>query len=106
MKFIAMVCAAFFARVKPVSTIAKPACMNMTRKPVTSVHMMLMEILLWPTVSITSASVGFFGSLTATSLAVPVAAPLGSLHLADRACACNVYGATKPPSAECQQRRL
>src|SRR5881628_2089386 len=42
MKFIANVCAAFFARVKPVSTIAKPACMNITRKPVTSVHTKLM----------------------------------------------------------------
>jgi hypothetical protein len=27
----------------PVSTIAKPACMNMTRKPVTSAHTMLIE---------------------------------------------------------------
>lgn len=31
MKFIIMVWAADFARVKPVSTNAKPACMNMTR---------------------------------------------------------------------------
>src|SRR2546426_8939864 len=42
MKFIANVWAAFLARVKPVSTIAKPACMNITRKPVTSVHTKLM----------------------------------------------------------------
>src|SRR5436309_9716652 len=42
MKFIVMVCAAFLARVKPVSTIAKPACMNITRNPATSVHTKLM----------------------------------------------------------------
>ena len=40
--FIDMVWATFLARVKPVSTRAKPACMNMTRKPVISVHIMLM----------------------------------------------------------------
>ena len=33
-----MTCAAFFARHRPVSTRAKPACMNMTRKPATSVQ--------------------------------------------------------------------
>ncbi len=38
MKFIAAVCAAFFERQSPVSTSMKPACMNMTRKPVTSAH--------------------------------------------------------------------
>ena len=38
MKFIDMVWAAFFARMRPVSTRAKPACMNMTRKPATSVQ--------------------------------------------------------------------
>ena len=36
-----MVCAAFLARVSPVSTSAKPACMNMTRKPATIVQTML-----------------------------------------------------------------
>ena len=46
MKFIAIVCAAFLARLKPVSTSAKPACMNMTRKPATSVHTKLMATLL------------------------------------------------------------
>src|SRR6186997_355539 len=70
--------AAFLARVKPVSTIANPVCMNMTRKPASRVHTKLMEILLWPTVSITSATVGFAGSLTGTSAAVPVMAPVGS----------------------------
>src|SRR6185503_835694 len=78
MKFIDIVCAAFLARVKPVSTIAKPACMNITRKPVSSVHTMLIETLLWPTVSITSTSVGCAASLTGTSAALPVAAPVGS----------------------------
>ena len=38
MKFMADVCAAFFARHRPVSTNMKPACMNMTRKPAISVH--------------------------------------------------------------------
>ena len=33
MKFMAMVCAEFLARHNPVSTMANPACMNMTRKP-------------------------------------------------------------------------
>ena len=53
--------------------------MNMTRKPATRVQTMLMAILLWPTVSITSASCGFAASFTGTSLAPPVVAPLGSL---------------------------
>src|SRR5947208_15250395 len=38
MKFIVIVCAAFLARVKPVSTIAKPACIYITRNPATNVH--------------------------------------------------------------------
>ncbi len=38
--------AAFLARVKPVSTMANPVCMNMTRKPVIRVHVMLIAILL------------------------------------------------------------
>src|SRR5712691_617569 len=42
MKFMVMVCAAFLARVNPVSTIAKPACMNITRNPATNVHTKLM----------------------------------------------------------------
>src|SRR5262249_24559138 len=68
----------FFARQKPVSSIAKPACMNMTRKPVISVHTMLMAILLCPAVSNASNKAGLPASLTGTSLAVPVALPLGS----------------------------
>src|SRR2546427_8723358 len=46
MKFIVRVCGAFFARVKPVSTSAKPACMNITRKPATSVQTKLMATVL------------------------------------------------------------
>ncbi len=34
--FIAIVLTAFLARVKPVSTIAKPTCMNITRNPASS----------------------------------------------------------------------
>src|SRR3989475_5289665 len=46
MKFIANVCAAFLERVKPVSTIANPACMNITRKPATSVQTKLIATVL------------------------------------------------------------
>ncbi len=49
MKFMLNVWAAFFARHKPVSTMANPACMNMTRKPVTNVHTTLIENMLWTT---------------------------------------------------------
>ena len=34
--FIAMVFTAFLARVNPVSTMAKPTCMNITRNPAIS----------------------------------------------------------------------
>src|SRR5215471_1668353 len=37
-RFIAMVLTAFFARVKPVSTRAKPICMNITSAPVSTTH--------------------------------------------------------------------
>ena len=47
MKTIIIVWAAFLARVNPISTRPNPAMdMNMTRKPVIRVHMMLIEILL------------------------------------------------------------
>jgi len=49
MKFIIMVWLAFLALQRPVSTNAKPACMNMTRKPATSVHTKLIAIRFWPT---------------------------------------------------------
>src|SRR6266481_2870000 len=86
MKFIIMVWLAFLARHSPVSTMAKPACMNMTRKPVTSVHMKLIAILFCPAWLTTSAMVrplafgvlSVIGSATATSDTVPVRAPSGS----------------------------
>src|SRR5947199_7288074 len=78
MKFIIMVCATFLARVKPVSTSANPACMNMTRKPVSSVHITLIETRLWPANSATSVSVGLPASLAVTSPMPPVAVPAGS----------------------------
>ena len=43
MKFIAIVLTAFLARVKPVSSIAKPSCMNITRKPPTSTQARLSD---------------------------------------------------------------
>src|SRR5579863_7432695 len=47
-KFIAMVCTAFFERVKPVSTMANPSCMNITRNALTSTHAKLSE---WMSIS-------------------------------------------------------
>src|SRR5580704_16183784 len=44
MRFIAIVLTAFLERVKPVSSIAKPSCMNITRKPATSSHARLSEL--------------------------------------------------------------
>jgi hypothetical protein len=89
--FIAIVWPAFLARVKPVSAMANPACMNMTKKPHTSVQTMLMAIRLCP---MTSASLAASGSLVArlassslvgaadvapiTSAAPPMDAPEGS----------------------------
>src|SRR5437016_2655982 len=46
MKFMVMVVAPFLARVNPVSTIAKPACMNITRNPATSVQTKLIATVL------------------------------------------------------------
>src|SRR2546422_7917372 len=46
MKFIVVVWAAFLARVNPVSTRAKPACMNITRNPATSVQTKLIATVL------------------------------------------------------------
>src|SRR5580692_8282292 len=54
-KFIAIVCTAFFERVKPVSTIAKPSCMNMTRNALTSSHAKLSE---WMSISMLLARSG------------------------------------------------
>ena len=41
--FIIIVCAAFFARVKPVSTSANPACMKSTRTPPSISQVTLIE---------------------------------------------------------------
>src|SRR5690349_19942836 len=86
MKFIIMVWLAFLARQSPVSTIAKPACMNMTRKPQTSVHTKLMATLFCPIWLAMSAMVSplalgvlsVIGSATATSETLPVRPPSGS----------------------------
>src|SRR5882762_5541650 len=78
MKFIIMVWPTFFARVKPVSARAKPACMNMTRKPATSVLTKLIATRLWPTNSAISSSVGLPAVLAVTSAMPPVAVPAGS----------------------------
>ena len=43
-RFIAIVLTAFFERVKPVSTIANPSCMNITRKPAISSHARFSEL--------------------------------------------------------------
>ena len=48
MKFIIMVWLAFLARHSPASTTANPACMNMIRKPQSSVHAKLTPIRLAP----------------------------------------------------------
>src|ERR1700682_1573551 len=79
MKFIIMVWFAFLARHRPVSTRANPACINMTKKPVTRVQTKLMAILFCPTWFAMSLIVRpFLGSLTVTSLTFPVREPSGS----------------------------
>ena len=78
-KFIMYVWLAFFTRHKPDSTMANPACMNMTRKPVTRVQMKLAAILFCPTWLATSGSVTpALESAAGTSLMVPVIVPPGS----------------------------
>src|SRR5882672_6989959 len=59
--------------------MAKPACMNMTRKPATSVQTKLIAIWCWPTRFTTSVTVRpFFASATGMSATVPVMVPAGS----------------------------
>src|SRR5258708_37501571 len=59
--------------------MAKPACMNMTKKPQTRVQTKLIATLFWPIWFPASASVGpAFASATGTSAMVPVMAPPGS----------------------------
>src|SRR6266567_3094278 len=62
-----MVCAAFFARVRPVSTSANPACMNITRKPATIVHTMLRAV--WVSVSCFAIS-AIVGSATVSPVEI------------------------------------
>src|SRR5260370_36490844 len=69
----------FFTRVRPDSTIANPACMNMTRNPVTRVQTKLTAILFCPTWLATSGRVTpALESAAGTSLIVPVIEPPGS----------------------------
>src|SRR4029450_11316996 len=82
MKFMLIVWAAFLARQSPVSTSANPACMNMTRKPVISVQIMLMEKRLWTIRSYRSlvprdAGVSPFPSLAGPAH-TPAEPPVGS----------------------------
>ena len=76
--FMAMVCAAFLARVNPVSTSANPACMNMTRKPVSNTQTKLMLMVFLPIWAPSSSNVGLPATFAVTSLIVPVAVPDGS----------------------------
>ena len=62
MKFIVTVWPAFLARVKPVSTMAKPSCMNITRKPATSVQTMFSAAPLSATALATSSIFGGAGA--------------------------------------------
>jgi hypothetical protein len=86
MKFMAKVCPAFFARHMPVSTIAKPACMNMTKKPVTIAQTMLIENRLCAMRSYRSPVVSAEGTSPLPSPAgvaqTPAAAPVGSGQVA------------------------
>src|SRR5258708_39112828 len=86
MKFIIIVWLAFLTRHRPVSTIAKPACMNMTRNPHTKVQTKLTAILFWPIWLARSPIVSPFalgvlsvmGSATVMSDTLPVRPPSGS----------------------------
>ena len=77
MKFMAMVWPAFLARVKPVSAMANPACMNMTKNPQTSVQTTLIAIRFLPTTSATLAASGSDASiiLISSALGAPAEAP-------------------------------
>ena len=47
-RFIIIMWPAFFARVSPVTSKAKPTCMNSTRKPVSNSHTKLTLMRRWP----------------------------------------------------------
>src|SRR3954447_1914471 len=98
MKFIAIVCDEFLARHRPVSTSAKPACMNMTMKPVINVQTILIEILFLPTRSATSLRVrppvAFAAGTSATPPAfAPVESGFGGAGVAAAASADGAAGA-------------
>src|SRR4029450_11619927 len=73
MKLVIITWAAFFLRQKPVSTSANPACMNIPRKPATSVQVKLMAILFLPAASLTGVAWS-----TPMSDEAPVTSPQGS----------------------------
>ena len=77
MKFMLIVWSALFARVKPVSTSAKPACMNMTRKPVTSSQVKLMPSRFWSTMapSLTASGSFAWAAVRSSAVIVPGASP-------------------------------
>src|SRR6266508_3273932 len=75
MKLVIITWAAFFLRQKPVSTRAKPACMNITRNPVTRVQAKLMAILFLPTASVTAFA---WPCSTPMAAELPVTSPQGS----------------------------
>src|SRR5258707_262849 len=69
---------AFFTRHKPASTMANPACMNMTRKPHTSVQTKLTAILFClPGLATAEIVTPAFDSAGGTSLRVPGGVPPG-----------------------------
>jgi hypothetical protein len=86
MKFMVAVWAAFFARVNPTSTIAKPACMNITRKPATRVHTKLIAIPL--------AAAAAFAALARESAAEATAGAAVEAE-SGAACAKSAAGATR-----------
>src|SRR5947208_3513202 len=83
-RFIIIVWAAFLARVNPVSTSAKPACMNSTRMPPSISHVTLMEtrfFSVWPA-SVLTASPGAVPAGRTFSMFVPVLEPSRSPSVA------------------------
>ncbi len=63
---------AFFARVKPVSTMANPACIHITRKAVISVHTVSKSIDLLSSAACTSCTVS--GLAVGEAVSAPAAA--------------------------------
>ena len=77
MKFMAMVWAAFLARVKPGLDQGEAGLHEHDQEAGDQVQTMLMAILLWPTAPMSSARVGLPASAV-TSVAPPVWVPSGS----------------------------